>query len=607
MLIAFPINSTFTTQNATNDSYIGIPINEDARSTLVESDIGSSNIAYPICDVDISKIRDFQKSMHYISTQREILNEKGIELDSFDYLDRDKLKGITYNLKTYENIPERDLPLFHNTIGNALQVGCHNGCYHCFVKAPKIAGRYNNAEQLLQWEDFSRFCTDTKELNNRFGFNIFGNGFNRLYTILDSDPINHKMTDKQGNEYNVSDVAKCLYDNLGLSYVFSTAGWEIDDNYAKNSAKDICDTVLARPEIFDKVEISIHPFQEKMKKANDSYFNYLKYADTDKDLSDSFYQDYLDKKEVYVDRMAHVLKEFIPIMDSGKFTIDPQYSITTKVYPYSKAQSEEICSEILTRLEEICKDENIDSSIITDEKDINKNQFFHNWREITSIGRDKNFSNLNFPSLFHLEKTDDKNSIVIEPFGSGNFFGDQVIDSIVKSSQKGFKIFDDIVINVDFENGMDALMLKNDLLNETEAKDNLYTKLTSTLDKLSNIDDVSVRFVYKKEDESKSLFASDIEEELQDKYNIKEFIHSNNTEPRAKTEPVNDFKEILNSLDEDKTYEFVKYIGKYIDVNGKLGFLTLNYPLFGYGNVKERMIYLNNITLNDNRVKTTVR
>ena len=86
------------------------------------------------------------------------------------------------------------------------------------------------------WEDFLQFCQDKKELDNRLGFNLFGTDYGKLYPNYDADPISIKSKDKENNFHNVAEVAEKYYDCLGLPLIFDTAGWESDDEFAKNAA-----------------------------------------------------------------------------------------------------------------------------------------------------------------------------------------------------------------------------------------------------------------------------------------------------------------------------------------------------------------------------------
>ncbi len=556
----------------------------------------------------ISGVKSYKDTIEYLKN----LKKQNIKIEGFEQLDFNKLAGILYGLKTFKTISPADLPLFQNTVGNAIQIGCHNECLHCFLKAPKLAHEYDFAKTLIKWEDFKKSCTDIKQLNERLGFNILGKKFGGFFTILDADPISQRMFDNNGKAHDVSEIAETVYDNLKLKYIFSTAGWDTDDAFATKAAENICKKVQKHPEIFKEVQISIHPFHKYMVEANNAYKQYFEYKDKDSTTAQKYLKSYLEIKKQYVKRMANVLKTFLPAMNSGNFYVDPQYAVMTKGYLYSKKQTQELCKEILTELEEMCKQENLDCSFITKEKDINKNPLFHKSREISSLGRSRNkLSSIKFPSIFMSEKENNNTNLIINLFDlspkKGSFFGEYGVESLVNNNNQGNKIFDNVIINIDTENGMDALLKKNGIISSNAEELNITNKTIKLLDRLQKLPNLKIRFTYAKEQPQQVDFIKKMEEKIEKTYHLKNFEYRMPSKTSDTSDSISDFRNIINSLPREKQIQFLKNFQKYIDINGKLGILTVNYPHFGYGNVKKRMIYFDNVKLNDNRLATKIR
>ncbi len=65
------------------------------------------------------------------------------------------------------------------------------------------------------------------------------------------------------------------------------------------------------PEALRDVDISIHPFQKLMLRANKYYQKSLEAKNTNPELAKTYEEKYLEARNAYIDRMAHVLKTFL--------------------------------------------------------------------------------------------------------------------------------------------------------------------------------------------------------------------------------------------------------------------------------------------------------
>lgn len=555
----------------------------------------------------------YKRSITYIDKVKAELAKSNKELNSLEQLDVSKLDGIFYGLETFKNMKPKDLPSFTNVLSIIMQTGCKNHCLHCFVDAPAIT-KFNSKNILhgkpmantIAWESLNQMGKDINKLNKRLGFNlIFQNRIlsndNKFYSYIHSDPIAFASYDKNGKVHNIANAAERFYSETKIPFMFSTAGWDIGDKYAQQAASDVCKTILKNPDAFNRVDVSIHPFQIMMTKANRNLEKYVDNKSSNPESAKTYYQNYIKNRTEYVDRTANVLKSFLPIIKTNKVSVDSQYAVMAgKNSGYTKKDTEKLCRDILIRLEEICQKEGIDSSILTKEKDISKNQFFNPTRKVFFIMRDKTkFSKVKMPNTFHLEKHDNLNNIVIEPFDKDHFFGKEVASSLTKNFNKDKNFFSNVILNIDLDNNIDYLLAKNSFISDIEAKTNFDEKIQYMMDLLSTIpsDKLKIRFSHSGDINEYKNEIDKIKGKLLSKKEIDKssFVYSKGIAPQTQTSPKESFEEILDNLPKQKRTDFISILTKTVGADGQFGVVTYNTPHFGYETLKERTIQLTDI------------
>ena len=179
------------------------------------------------------------KSLIYIKNRKAELERAGEKLEAVSQLDTNMLSGILTGLPTFKCFDSKNLGLLNNILIIDTQRGCNNGCGHCYLLA-KPTKSFN--EPTIGWETYKQIFHDFGVLNSRLGFNILGKGFEFAYNYADSDPIEFCSIDKSGKKHNIAEAAEYFNNKIGKPLDFSTAGWEIDNEFENNAAKDIVGT-----------------------------------------------------------------------------------------------------------------------------------------------------------------------------------------------------------------------------------------------------------------------------------------------------------------------------------------------------------------------------
>ena len=537
-----------------------------------------------------------QRAVSYVKSEQA---KKTV--NSIYQLDLKKLDGILDGIDLFKGMKTEDLYLMPGTIDILTQRGCSNTCLHCFIK-----GR-NNLET-MRWEDFTRFTEGMRELRQRLGFHVFEikrekyDNKRRDYTMsqgiypyLDADPIEIVSLDKNGNKHYISDFIKKFYTDMNTPLKVKTAGWDIDNKDSQISAEKLV-KLLTQEKYKNgcpQVIVSIHPFHKIMTIANQA----LEKEDNEK---------YSKYREEYIKRMSNVLKTFLPLADAGKLLINAQYSIGgLKGSGYTKKDSIKLCQDILTELENECEKSNIDCSILTVEKDIEKNNIFEPMNAILSVARAKKkfFNDLSL-NTFDFELNKGNRNIIVNPFDIKHAFGNEVSENISKNMKNQADFIDNVVINIDPLNDSDLKIAHKNNLAEDRAK-MFMEKILYTISRFKNIDGnkliIRLNFdnssIYNK-NELKRLLEK-IEAYFGENFQKVEFCEL--TEESIKKYQKNSqaaFIDIIKNLNPEGRVRFLSQLRKGINVDGQFYLPVVNTRSFGEDVFENRALILDGLKFN---------
>lgn len=547
----------------------------------------------------------FTKAYEYIQKMKNLLETQGEKLETISQLDPNKLSGILDGLPTFKNIKTKDIGLLNNILIINTQRGCNNGCGHCYLLA-KPTKSYN--EPTIGWETYKQIFQDFGTLNSRLGFNVLGKKFEFAYNYADSDPIEFCSIDKVGKKHNIAEAAEFFYNKIGKPLDFSTAGWDIDNEFENNAAKEIVAMVKSKPQVLRNVDISIHPFHKYMLKANSYYKKSQELKYTNPEQSEYYMQLYIKSRQAYVDRMANVLATFAPIMKPGYSHIDSQYIFANNPLSiFTKQETENLCNEILERTKELCEKDNIKSYILSNGTEAFKNECMYPPRKIYNTPRIKSNPLKELPNTFSTEIKNGKLNIVVEPFDKTfyNFFENEISENIKTTLKEDKNSFSKIILNVDLNNNISSKLKDAQFLNREDAINNFYERVDNTLNIYSEIpkDKLKIKIKFNS-NEDNIVPLEKLKEFIKGKYpNIRD-IELIDTSEEEKTllqsKPTEEILNMLYHLKPATRRNFVSRMKKAIDIDGNLVLLIYNKPYFGTGNFQDISIKVDNLMLDTN-------
>ena len=547
------------------------------------------------------------KSLSYIERTRLNLKSQGKELESLSQLDLSKISGILDGLPTFKNFDTNNLGLLNNILIINTQRGCNNGCGHCYLKA-KPTNYYK--EPTIEWESFKQLFKDFGELNARLGFNVLGKTFGFAYNYADADPIEFCSIDKNGEKHNIAEAAKYFYTKVGKPLDFSTAGWDIDNEFENQAAKDVVELVKTNPETLRNVDISIHPFHKYMLKANKYFEKAVSLKDTDPKLSEEYEQKFIQAREDYVNRMANVIKSFAPIMKPEYSHIDSQYIFEENPYSlFTKKHTEELCEDIIKRAYELCKNENIDSYLLRNGIEAFKKNCMYTPRKVYNTPRISTNPLKTLPNTYTIEENGNRMNIVVEPFDktSYNFFENEIASNFKATLKEDKNSFSKIILNMNLNNNISQNLKDAGFLNDKEALDNFYERVENTIDNYSAIPEEKLQIRIKYNPNYNSIVSlQEFKKYIKEKYpNIKDIdlrVTKEEKDILPKTEnPTQEIVNMINHLNPVLRKNFVSRMKKAIDIDGNLVLLIYNKPYFGTGNFQAVSIKVDDIKFDTNQ------
>lgn len=294
----------------------------------------------------------YLKAKEYLVQENLKRQSKGLfkEFQNIFTYDLKKLDGIQEGIKVFKNLTMKEIAFLLTTISEfALIRGCRNNCTHCYADAkPPIKNSEEMTNSML-WEDFVNLTDGIKELNQRLGFNVsdgtLHNKRRYLTTFHDSDSSDVVIKDSTGKEHDYTEIAKILYEAMGVKVIFDTSGWNLTDKKTQERMEKFVEhySNSKNRENLDDINISFNPFHAIYTKSVD-----LKRAGK-KELADKM-------RNIYTDRMANVLYTFTPLLKDENFNllscILPEDKIFVGFTGYDLMQ---LLQETLDKLEKLYK------------------------------------------------------------------------------------------------------------------------------------------------------------------------------------------------------------------------------------------------------------
>lgn len=290
------------------------------------------------------------KAIEYLTQQKAVLGAAKPTLYCYEWK---KLEGLQNGIKIFDGLNFTQIGYIITNLDSIIvQRGCNNACIHCFAEAQTpFHMKMNHLADKIDFEDYKNLLDGFKELNNRFGYNIFGTQRdNHLALFHDADCSMIFLQDKDGKVYDYADLAKMLHDVTGRGILFDTAGWNLNDKKTQKRMEDLVKKITSGNDYdFIKFYISVNPFHSIYNKSVELFLK--------KD-----YEKAKRLREIYTDRMANVIFTFSPLINKTHSINKPQIEFIfralfdqTKLEGYQRHNLESLRFEIFDKLEKMYK------------------------------------------------------------------------------------------------------------------------------------------------------------------------------------------------------------------------------------------------------------
>lgn len=268
----------------------------------------------------------FKKAQKY-ANKMKLLNK--IWPSYLQNYDMNKIEGIQKGIPIFEglSIPEIAF-MFEDLHAIAVKRGCSNQCFHCYAGAEPAGREHDNYITRMPYEDFVEVTSGIKELKKRIGFaplKYHGKPYTDLF--YDTDGMEISLFDKNGREYDFTELHDMLHDALDTNAVFDTAGWNPNSpkmqKRAEKYVKYFMD--LENIEKMHQINLSISPFNVIYMKAIELGFEPSNYDIKNQPWHPQNEGKPLSKEEtlynIYINRMANMLLTFSPLLGEDKFSV----------------------------------------------------------------------------------------------------------------------------------------------------------------------------------------------------------------------------------------------------------------------------------------------
>ena len=278
------------------------------------------------------------KHSHWRDDDKQLNNYKLNELEGIQ-------KGTMFEHLTLPQIEY----FVHNLCSIPVQRGCDNGCIYCYTEAKTpYYMKTHNLLNKIDFDDYENLINDLKELNERFGFNIFGpswlNQSGKKYHCLfyDSD-CSQIYLEKDGKTFDYADLAKMLNNVTECVVLFDTAGWNVNNKITQQRMENLVHKVINNKDFnFINYNISINPFN--------GIYNRAVELKQKGDIAN-----YQRLREIYTDRMANTIFTFSPIIDMNDYYDRPRLKFIIRALDNSSGLENYTESEILSLCNDIFK------------------------------------------------------------------------------------------------------------------------------------------------------------------------------------------------------------------------------------------------------------
>ncbi len=286
-----------------------------------------------------AELEQYKKAQQYADS---IIKKHGtINLEKCDLK---QLEGIQHGIEAFEGLNIKQIYFLYKHLSTIMLMrGCSNGCVHCYADAKPIATNLKPSQiNSMSWEDFNSITSGFKKLDERLGFNKNNkNPIAKPFIIPfhDADSMEIIIKDKNGKEYDMTDIAKVIKNDMDRAVLFDTAGWDPKSTKMQQRAEKYVE-FLKTSDDFISIHISLNPFH----KLHAKYIEYLK---SDPVKASKY-------RKLYTDRMANVFYTFTPLFEKKNFRLlNRAISESGNCDPnYKKSAHQELISEIREKLKE---------------------------------------------------------------------------------------------------------------------------------------------------------------------------------------------------------------------------------------------------------------
>ena len=281
--------------------------------------------------------------------------------DLQDY-DMEKIEGIQNGISIFEDLTMPEIAfMLEDLHAIAVKRGCSNKCLHCYAGAEPPDKNHDDYISRMPFEDFIEITSGIKALRKRIGFPPIKH-HGQAYTDLfyDADCMEISLFDKNGLEYDFTELHDIFYDATRSRAVFDTAGWNSNNLKMQKRAEKYVQYFNDLDNInkMHQVNLSISPFNSIYAKSIELGFEPKDYDVKNQPWHSENSGKELSKGEriynIYINRMANMLMTFSPLIGEKKFSIisRPVNSFETNMKYHTVEDYYTIKTQILDTLRE---------------------------------------------------------------------------------------------------------------------------------------------------------------------------------------------------------------------------------------------------------------
>jgi len=342
-----------------------------------------------------------QKAQIYLQeTQVRLGSTRRLGLFHFDLK---LLEGIQDGLDVFKDVSMRQIEFLSQNLRSVLiDRGCRNQCTHCYVSAaPPPHSTQKEMISTVAWEDLLSLTEGVKELKKRLNFDFIEPNpyFNYLTPFKDSDPVNFRCVDNQGNAHDITDATKILHDAFQMPVLFDTTGWAKNDTRSKLAAQKFANYALENPDSVYGINVSINPFHGIMSRSIELAKQGQRKAA-------------VALREIYIERIAETLLTFYKTHQKRPITIIGVYAPKgEKNLGYTEKELQALFDEILNRVRSKAENYPHEDKDLILKMYLNLKREDSKFNQIGAAGRGKRFFS---PEIEYIESETPKGNKTID-------------------------------------------------------------------------------------------------------------------------------------------------------------------------------------------------